>query len=107
MSAPLPSSLDEYRALFAGHGDTDDEYLARHWRRFLRTFSLFSQHWSRSRGLRVLDIGAHWLHQSVLYTRVRTSASIAYCAFPIASFTWARWAGRSMRRSICQQNSTV
>ena len=69
MPAPPPSSLDEYRDLFAGHGDTDDEYLARHWRRFLQTFSLFSQAWSPERGPRVLDIGAHWLHQSVLYAR--------------------------------------
>ena len=69
MPAPPPSSLDEYRALFAGHGHTDEEYLALHWRRFIRTFEFFDQQWSRSRGSRVLDIGAHWLHQSVLYAR--------------------------------------
>jgi hypothetical protein len=54
MSAPLPSSLDEYRALFAGHGDTDEEYLARHYRRFLQTFALFSKTWSPDQGARVL-----------------------------------------------------
>lgn len=69
MPAPPPSSLDEYRALFAGHGNTDEEYLARHWRRFRKTFALFSEQWSPEKSARVLDIGAHWLHQSVLYAR--------------------------------------
>ena len=65
-TASVPT-LDEYAALFAAHGDGGVEYLRRHFPRFAATKQrLFSQG-SRATGNQVLDVGAHWLHQSVLY----------------------------------------
>jgi len=61
-----PTSYTAFLELFTTHGETDADYLATHWRRFLSTRSLFAQHWSPQRGKRLLDIGAHWLHLSVL-----------------------------------------
>jgi len=61
-------TLAEYSALFPPHGGTDFPYLAGHYRRFCVTRSLFESTWQR-RGLRLLDVGAHWLHQSLLYAR--------------------------------------
>lgn len=49
-------------------GGTDIGYLRAHFRRFRRTKELFEQTWP-NRGGRVLDIGAHWLHQAYLYSR--------------------------------------
>jgi 2-polyprenyl-6-hydroxyphenyl methylase/3-demethylubiquinone-9 3-methyltransferase len=59
--------LDEYIALFAPHGGTDNPYLQHHYARYVKTKQRFLSHWDRSRGNRVLDVGAHWLHQALLY----------------------------------------
>lgn len=64
-SAAAPS-LDASARLFAAHGGTDAGYLRRHWPRFRATKALVEQTWHCPGG-RVLDLGAHWLHQSLLF----------------------------------------
>lgn len=49
------------------HGGTDIAYLAHHHQRFLTTLETFDRTWDRRRGARVLDVGAHWLHQAVMW----------------------------------------
>ncbi len=47
-------------------GNTDTAYLQEHAPRFLATHKLAQQNW-RWPAAAVLDVGAHWLHQAVLY----------------------------------------
>jgi 2-polyprenyl-3-methyl-5-hydroxy-6-metoxy-1,4-benzoquinol methylase len=58
----------EFIDLFTSEGTTDIGYLGAHYKRFCVTKEIFESTWPKSRG-RVLDIGAHWLHQAVLYAR--------------------------------------
>jgi 2-polyprenyl-6-hydroxyphenyl methylase/3-demethylubiquinone-9 3-methyltransferase len=60
-------TLNEYLALFGQYGGTDVPYLKEHFQRYVRTKQRFLSHWDRARGTRVLDVGAHWLHQALLY----------------------------------------
>jgi len=60
-------TLDEYTALFAAHGDTGAEYLRQHFPRYAATKQRLTVHGNRAAGKQVLDVGAHWLHQAVLY----------------------------------------
>jgi 2-polyprenyl-6-hydroxyphenyl methylase/3-demethylubiquinone-9 3-methyltransferase len=62
-------SFDELVGLLRNHGGTrgPDLYLAQHYQRFVVTLEEFTSTWSRERGRRVLDVGAHWLHQAVLW----------------------------------------
>ncbi len=53
--------------MLATHGDSGAEYLARHFPRFAATKQHLFSHWNRTAGNQVFDVGAHWLHQSVLY----------------------------------------
>ena len=63
--APSPS-LDEFKVLFKAYGGTSEPYLALHYLRFIQTKErLLAQR--RPHGNRLLDIGAHWLHQALLY----------------------------------------
>lgn len=64
---PLP--LAELLELFEGYGGTDRDYLKHHYSRFVSTLIEFDRSWDRGRGTRVLDIGAHWLHQALLWRR--------------------------------------
>ncbi|MGB0133434.1 class I SAM-dependent methyltransferase [Dokdonella sp.] len=41
--------------------------MTHHYRRFTSTLEEFCSTWDLSRGNRVLDIGAHWLHQAILW----------------------------------------
>ena len=66
MTNTLPT-FEDYAALFAAHGDSGAEYLRRHFPRFAATKQRLLSHWKRDAGNQVLDIGAHWLHQTVLY----------------------------------------
>ncbi|HEX4999734.1 MAG TPA: methyltransferase domain-containing protein [Terriglobia bacterium] len=59
-------SAAEYAARFTAHGGADLHYLAIHYRRFCVTKTIFESTW-RQRGRRLLDIGAHFLHHSLLY----------------------------------------
>lgn len=63
-SAP---SLREFMAYFQKHGGTPEVYLSDHFARFKKTFAEFDSRWKGGR--RVLDIGAHWLHQAVIWSR--------------------------------------
>lgn len=67
MSASTAIDLDQYLKLFQAHGGTDQRYLRHHFQRFADTKQRFLSRWDRKRGNRLLDIGAHWLHQSLLY----------------------------------------
>lgn len=59
--------LDEYLGYFSACGGTDDGYLRGHWPRFRNTKARFDARWDKARGTRVLDVGAHWLHQGLLF----------------------------------------
>lgn len=49
------------------HGIPHSGYLEAHVNRFLMTRSLLLEQWEISRGNRILDIGAHWLHNAICY----------------------------------------
>jgi len=61
-----PRPLDDYEQRFAPHGGTDAGYLRHHFARFCATKALVEATWRRP-GARVLDVGAHWLHQSLMF----------------------------------------
>jgi 2-polyprenyl-3-methyl-5-hydroxy-6-metoxy-1,4-benzoquinol methylase len=61
-------TLDEYLRIFAGCGGTDEGYLRTHWSRFRNTKARFDARWNKASGMRVLDVGAHWLHQALLFS---------------------------------------
>jgi len=60
-------TFEDYAALFAAHGDSGVEYLRRHFPRFAATKQRLLSRRNSAAGNRVLDVGAHWLHQTVLY----------------------------------------
>jgi len=60
---------EDYIALFKSYGETDPDYLRKHYARFCDTQHLFYQNNPAFEGKRILDMGAHWLHQAVLYTQ--------------------------------------
>lgn len=60
---------EELADILAAHGGTDRDYLKHHFPRFKHTLDEFLRGWPPSRGARVLDVGAHWLHQSLLWRR--------------------------------------
>ena len=62
-------SLSKCQSIFAEHGETDDDYLAHHWLRFVKTKEEIEATRPLPSGASVLDIGAHWLHQAMLYAR--------------------------------------
>lgn len=49
------------------YGVPAQDYLETHIARFLTTRSLFLQRWNIRDGNRILDIGAHWLHNAICY----------------------------------------
>ncbi len=57
----------ELISLVLGFGRTDEPYLRWHARRFVLTKQLVERGFDGCRPQRILDIGAHWLHQAVLY----------------------------------------
>lgn len=59
----------EVARVLAAHGGTDLDYLKHHYGRFKHTLDEFLRDWPPSRGAKVLDLGAHWLHQSLLWRR--------------------------------------
>ena len=60
-------SLEAYLRMFDEHGGTDVVYLRNHWQRFRTTKAIFEQGRSATAGKKVLDVGAHWLHQALLF----------------------------------------
>ena len=63
-----PPDFDTYSQVFRSLGETHISYLTYSWTRFLKTKSLIEESRSLSRNTRVLDLGAHWLHQTALYS---------------------------------------
>ena len=55
-------------AIFEKVPNSDMAYLHHHLPRFTNTYERFESGWDRNRGTRLLDIGAHWLHQSVVFS---------------------------------------
>ncbi|MDR3446338.1 MULTISPECIES: class I SAM-dependent methyltransferase [unclassified Dyella] len=60
------NEYNDFLALFESHGGTPADYLDDHYLRFRATFDEFRATWKQE-GKRVLDVGAHWLHQSVMW----------------------------------------
>ena len=60
-------TIQEYERLFVAQGGTDLPYLRHHFPRYVETKRRFLTNWDRNRGDRLLDVGAHWLHQALLY----------------------------------------
>ncbi len=65
----MPASLEHMLHAFAQHGITDQDYLCRHYARFNATREEVRSRWSGKPGARVLDLGAHWLHQAWLWAQ--------------------------------------
>lgn len=63
----VETDFEEYLKLFTPHGGTDIPYSRHHYQRYVQTKHRLLSHWDRERGNKLLDIGAHWLHQSILY----------------------------------------
>lgn len=59
-------TADEISAFFRQFGGTDFAYLQHHFSRFRATVDELCSGWSPELGNRVLDVGAHWLHQTAL-----------------------------------------
>ena len=59
--------IDQFVAMFAAHGGTEESYLRDHFPRFVATRQLLLAHCDPVRNRSVLDVGAHWLHQALLY----------------------------------------
>lgn len=68
-SSRVPASPADYIEEIEQHGPTDKAYLTAHFQRFTGTFRQFIGHWAGDPAAHVLDIGAHWLHQSILFSR--------------------------------------
>jgi 2-polyprenyl-3-methyl-5-hydroxy-6-metoxy-1,4-benzoquinol methylase len=61
-------TLAEYEQRFIAHGWTDVAYLRRHFERYRRTKArAHANGCTLRRGKRLLDVGAHWLHQALMY----------------------------------------
>jgi len=63
-SMPTP---DEYFSMFAQHGEAGLDYLRLSYQRFDKTKTLLMQSFADGQRGELLDIGAHWLHQTLLY----------------------------------------
>ncbi len=63
-AAPTCDAIERY---FAEHGGTAFDYLRPHWHRFSTTERQLREHRPLAPGSAILDVGAHWLHQSALY----------------------------------------
>lgn len=59
-------TAEEACEFFRQFGGTDFPYLEHHFPRFRVTVDELRATWPPTRGERVLDVGAHWLHQSAL-----------------------------------------
>ena len=63
------AEFSEYLDLFSAYGGTDGDYLRVHFRRYVDTYQRVLRGGRWPRGAHVLDVGAHWLHQSLMYAR--------------------------------------
>mgnify|MGYP001578778745 CR=1 FL=1 len=60
-------SIEEYIAVFKKYGDPGERYIRSTYPRMCLTKRMALEGMSDARNLRLLDIGAHWLHNSLLY----------------------------------------
>ena len=74
-SRPAPRmtlpTLAQSLELFRRNGGTAEPYLCHHWPRFVRTREEIERTRPLVAGTKVLDIGAHWLHQASIYAQQR------------------------------------
>ncbi|MBZ0222790.1 MAG: methyltransferase domain-containing protein [Dokdonella sp.] len=59
--------LDELESLFTQAGGTDLAYLRHHWQRYCQTRRELESNRPLPAEAKILDVGAHWLHQAALY----------------------------------------
>lgn len=76
LEACLPESPEELLDEIQLHGPTDTGYLLTHYRRFRGTIGQFLSRWPHEGG-RVLDVGAHWLHQAMALSKCGFSVTAA------------------------------
>jgi len=57
----------DYIARVKAYGQADESYLQWHAQRIVMAQALFDQRHGQAGSCRILDIGAHWLYQSLLY----------------------------------------
>src|SRR5690606_5331215 len=62
-------TFEETLRHFQAFGETDADYLRQHFHRFVVTRRLYDESQPARSRRRVLDVGAHWLHQSHLWAR--------------------------------------
>ena len=60
-------TLDDLLLALRRFGETDEGYAAHHFTRFSATLTEVCSTWRHAQGGQVLDVGAHWLHQSLLW----------------------------------------
>jgi 2-polyprenyl-6-hydroxyphenyl methylase/3-demethylubiquinone-9 3-methyltransferase len=60
------SSVSDLLDFFEDFGGTDRAYLSHHFTRFRATIDELLSGWTPEQGARVLDVGAHWLHQAAI-----------------------------------------
>lgn len=65
----MTPTLERTLELFRSNGGTAESYLCHHWPRFVRTREEIERTRPLATGTKVLDIGAHWLHQASIYAR--------------------------------------
>ncbi len=87
-------SADEACAFFRQFGGTDFPYLAHHFPRFRATVDELCSGWSPDLGGRVLDVGAHWLHQTALLW----SAGYTVTAVDLPATFETEWVKEAARR---------
>lgn len=64
----MTTNLQDLEERLLPYGATDVDYLRHHYARYATTKREFERDWPRrGAGSHVLDIGAHWLHQSALW----------------------------------------
>lgn len=61
--------MRSYLACLSPLGETGRDYAVAHYGRFVRTLARYRRGNGVEAGRRVLDVGAHWLHQAVLWRR--------------------------------------
>lgn len=61
------ATCDVLEQFFTEHGGTDFTYLRDHWTRFASTRERVLANKPLAPGTRILDVGAHWLHQGALF----------------------------------------
>lgn len=66
--AAMANDYRQFLDFFARHGGTADGYLDDHYLRFTATLREFCST-SQKEGQHALDVGAHWLHQAVIWRR--------------------------------------